>query len=442
MAIKNIELLRNNCKQLALMVLGFVVCISLLEAKGFVVWAKRLEVGPTQQVVLTTMEKLEIAWSAVAEPVVNFRPQALEFLTRHGWSDMPVFVAAQETQGTGKYPELEDAAPAHTTPNEGEAQEPTDGATEGGNPEPEQVPPQEPEDGGNSDKPGMVETPSVAVDSGKPLPAQPDAAGNLVSLPLLGQGQSRHVVLAGDSMMAVGLAPQLQKELVAFKTTASTARAYRAATGLARPDVFDWQKEYPRMIGDKMPDVVIVAIGGNDTQNLDVNRKVLTIGSDEWNAVYEERLTNYLNMLTKDGAIVLWIKLPPMRPNKYNRNVISVNEVAQKVVAANPRAIWWDVSERFVNAEGKFMEFAVVPPSNRQVRIRQSDGIHLTDNGAKLISGDIMAWLNLAAPVVTPPVTSVVEEILIPIETPVSESGIVTPVNEAPSTETPVDLQR
>lgn len=415
--------LRNNCKQLALIMLGFIVCISLLEAKGFVVWAKRLEVNPTQQVVLHTMESLENAWSAVAEPVVNFRPQALEYLTQHGWSDMPADTADNAGQ-TDDEAVGQDNAPQDTQRETGETPEVT-GVAE---PDSPQIPQQQ--EGGEA-APTAIESNEGNETSGegdiippvttKPLPIQPDANGQLAPLPSLKPEQSRRIVLAGDSMMAVGLAPQLQRELAAFKATSSTAKAYRAATGLARPDVFNWQKEYPLMIGNKTPDVVIVAIGGNDTQNLDVNRKVLTIGSDEWKAVYEERLTNYLNMLTKDGATVLWIKLPPMRPNKYNRNVISVNEVAQKVVSANPRAIWWDVSARFVNDEGKFQEFAIVPPGKRQVRIRQSDGIHLTDNGAKLISGDILAWLNLEAPAVEersePEEVSVVRETVI-IPTP------------------------
>ncbi|MGL4668232.1 MAG: SGNH/GDSL hydrolase family protein [Saezia sp.] len=413
MQIKDLKPLRNNCKQLALMVLGFVVCISLLEAKGFVVWAKRLEVSPTQQMILKGMEKLEGAWGVVAEPVVNFRPQALEVLTQHGWSDMPANVVITET-------------PETITPSEPDLNKP----------QPEIAPqdntgltPQEPQTGIE----GVV-VPPASVDGGQTVPTQPnqpvqaitplpvglDGNGKLVPLPALKPDQHRHVVLAGDSMMAVGLAPQLQRELAAFKATSSTAKAYRPATGLARPDVFNWQKEYPLMIGSKKPDVVIVAIGGNDTQDLDVNKKVLRIGSDEWKAVYEERLTNYLNMLTKDGATVLWIKLPPMRPNKYNQNVTVVNEVAQKVVSQNPNAIWWDVSERFLNDKGKFVEFAVIPPAKRQVRIRQSDGIHLTDNGAQLISGDIIAWLNLET--TKPPV---VDEGGGQVDTPVEPQAVV-----------------
>lgn len=415
---KNIGKLRNNCKQLAFIVLGFVVCISLLEAKGFVVWAKRLEVSQSQQHILSLMETLEKGWSVVAEPVVNFRPEALDFLTQHGWSDMPSD-APLDTTKSDTHPE--ENAPTQTPettgttqgtlqdpPTEESASQPPNTpsthipASSGTIPD-QAVPPTATDVHGvnvtDSNTPYNPLAPANVTDtSGKPLPVQPDANGQLVPLPALKPSQQRHIVLAGDSMMAVGLAPQLLREIQPYKTNATTAKAYRAATGLARPDVFDWQKEYPLMIGGMTPDVIIVAIGANDTQNLEVNRKVLTIGSDEWRAVYEERLTNYLNMLTQDGATVLWLKLPPMRPSKYNRNVTIVNEVAQKVVAQNPRVIWWDTSDRFVNSNGKFAEFAAIPPSTKQVRIRQSDGIHLTDSGAQLISADIIAWLNLAEP--------------------------------------------
>ena len=43
------RLLRNDRRQLALVAVGFVLAIALLESRGLVVWADRLEVGALQQ---------------------------------------------------------------------------------------------------------------------------------------------------------------------------------------------------------------------------------------------------------------------------------------------------------------------------------------------------------------------------------------------------------
>lgn len=373
-ARKHEPLLRNNLRQLTLIVLGFLVVVSLLESKGLVVWAQRLDAGPVRQQALAVTQGFDRMWGTVAAPITNLRPEALAFLTAHNWSDMP---AQEDGQIPAGKPEVVLSA---------QLQNGTDLTT---------LSPVSPS--GTEPTPGIgTRSPLPVAATGLPV-VQPDALGSLVPLPQATVDKPRRVALAGDSMMAVGLSGQLQRDLAPFKTSVTTIRAFRPATGLARPDVFDWQKEYPLMAGNGKPDVVVVAIGANDTQNLEIGGKVLTIGSVEWRAAYRQRVTDYLNMLTQDGAVVLWIKLPPMRPAKYNRNVTVVNEVAQEVVTSNPRAIWWDVSSRYVDAKGQFREFANVGDSRRQVRIRQSDGIHLTEAGAKLISEDIIGWIHPAS---------------------------------------------
>lgn len=401
--------LRNSCKQIAWIVLGFIFCISLLEAKGFVVWAKRLEAGSLQQNVLRLTETVDIVWSAVAGPITQLRPNALRFLNQHGWSDMPAQAIVEEGEMQGSTavqtePELSLILDKPTDGVAGGVNDPgeTGGAGIGNSGAVETRGDGEP--GGGQD--GAIASGASALVSGVAQPVD----GKLVALPVLEPGQVRHIALAGDSMMAVGLAPQLQRDLVPFRQMATTVKAYRSATGLARPDVFNWQKEYPLMVAAQKPDVVIVAIGANDTQNMQVGRQVLTIGSDEWKMAYEGLLVQYIEMLTGDGAVVLWIKLPPMRPNKYNTNINTVNEVAQRVVSRYPQVIWWDVSERFLNSEGKFMEMASLAPGQRQVRIRQADGIHLTDQGAMLLTTEIVEWLNLSRPVEEAP------ELLIEVE--------------------------
>lgn len=389
--------LRNNCTQLALIALSFVLCISLLESKGMIVWAQRLEVSPLQQTTLRTMESVDNFWSAVAKPITSIRPQALQYLNQHGWSDLPPDTTSLNDKNlldpveTTTAPSSTPDKSSHSTPPQGDQQ-------------PETAPPQttSPETTPPKDTPPDHElgTPSLThpTQTWLPIVIQPDAAMKLTALPQASSSAPRRVVLAGDSMMAVGLGAQLQRDLAPYKNSIVTIKAFRSATGLARPDVFDWQKEYPLMVGTHKPHVVIVAIGANDTQNLEVNRKVLTLGSPQWREVYAQRLTSYLDMLTQDGAVVLWLKLPPMRPNKYNQNINVVNEVAQTIVAQNPRAIWWDTSSRYVDSKGKFQEFAVITQGQRPVRIRQADGIHFSDEGAKLITGDILNWINPEPP--------------------------------------------
>src|SRR5262249_47349265 len=107
------------------------------------------------------------------------------------------------------------------------------------------------------------------------------SASVTLQLPPLGLTQEVRVALAGDSMMAVGLAPTLVRGLAPEKDL-HVLRAYRSGTGLARPEVLDWLVEYPRILGANKPDMVICAMGANDAQNVQVGKQVLQFGSPQW----------------------------------------------------------------------------------------------------------------------------------------------------------------
>lgn len=421
-------LLRNNPRQLIWLIVGFIVTIVLLEAKGFPAWAQQKDVSSTQQILLQLTQAVDEGVSTVAGPVTEIRPKALKVLNKHGWSDVPQDLSEEETQGaaelsdvtksaTEKVPSAQEAKDSKDvdailqqtqtqeqggqTSSEGSAQTPPPATSEA-----ESVKPTDATAENETQAPDQEQ--AVASQENKKQPQaklpviQPGADMKLTALPQVKAGQSRYVALAGDSMMAVGLSGQLRRDLSEYKDSIVTISAYRSATGLARPEVFDWETKYPSMTAKNKPDVVIVAIGANDTQNLAVNKKVLNIGSDEWREEYASRVENYLDMLTKDGAVVLWLKLPPMgnKSKKYNENVKKVNEVAYSIVSKNSSAIWWDPWARFLNKEGKFQEYGVVTEGGKNVRLRQEDGTHLTENGAKLLTVDIVPWLN-PAPVVT-----------------------------------------
>lgn len=416
-------LLRNNVRQLFWLVLGFVVCISLLEAKGFVAWAQQQEVSATQQEILQLAETFDEGVTQVAGPVTRLRPDALIFLRQHGWSDVVdnsedvqenINDAGQSLTGDSQVkpreaepPQAESAltnTPSINTVEVSNGEQGEEGVVKGGEAA-TQSPAVHPVDE-TVVQPDVTDKPQDSeqkIDKEKPvgLPAlQPSPDMVLPPLPQASAKKPRTVVLAGDSMMAVGLSGQLRRDLEPYKGSVVTVNAYRSATGLARPEVFDWLVNYPVMVKGRHPDVVIVAIGANDTQNLAVNKKVLKIGSDEWREEYAQRVKKYLDMLTADGAVVLWIKLPPMKnkSSKYNESVKAVNAVAEEVVKQNPRAIWWDPSARFLNDKGQFREFAVLAENGKPVRIRQEDGTHLTDAGAKLLTGDLVQWLHPALP--------------------------------------------
>jgi uncharacterized protein len=346
----------NSLSQLAAVMTGFVVTILLLESGALLTWADRLDVGPARSGAVRVTSALHESLQPLG--VEKIRKESLDGLDRLGWTDDPArLLAAREKSALGaagsNSPRI--AAGRATNPAAPKAIAPV-----------------------------VAGVPKLT--SLKPLP--PDAPG-----------QTRVVALVGDSMMAVGLSDVLLRETATDKNL-RIVKAFRSGTGLARPDVFDWMEEFPAMIGDEKPDAVIVAIGANDGQGFVEDGKTLAFGSDAWVKVYQQRTTDFLNLLTKNGAHVVWVGLPPMKAGAYNERTAEINRIAYTVVSQNALATWWNPQPYIGDEAGGFRELETAP-DGKTTRIRAADGIHLSDEGAALLAPPLIDWLNPAPPLVT-----------------------------------------
>ena len=104
------------------------------------------------------------------------------------------------------------------------------------------------------------------------------------------------VLLLGDSMIATGFGVKLESLL--DKTAGIVAyRKGKSASGLARPDFYDWMSEGRHQALAREPDVVIVMLGGNDGQDLTTNgpsKRRVRWGSEAWNDAYAARVDRLL----------------------------------------------------------------------------------------------------------------------------------------------------
>jgi hypothetical protein len=203
-------------------------------------------------------------------------------------------------------------------------------------------------------------------------------------------------------MMAVGLSSTILREAPAYKDLAFV-KTFKSGTGLARPEVFDWGSEYPAMLKGAKPEIVLVAIGANDGQGFVESGVTYPFGTPEWQAIYQRRVQVFLNMLESSGAKVVWIGLPPMKSGAYDSRIALVNRIDYAVVKASPQAIWFSSAGLVGDANGRFQDFGTVHGAT--TRLRQPDGIHLSDDGAVLLTSKLLPWLakqESAAPVVVP----------------------------------------
>jgi hypothetical protein len=343
--------------QMGVAVCAFVLLSLVLESGGLMDWAQRLELGPERTAALpaaATLHRALAPWGFERQ-----RQRGLLALARVGWSDDPVLLA--------------------------------------------EVHP----------KPVVAVQPEIAKPIATPQPVEPNPAPLKISRPALQPGidppllsvlpeiapvqagKTRTIALVGDSMMAVGLSSTLLREAPKYKDL-TLVKAFKSGTGLARPEVFDWQTEYPAMLGSAKPYVVIVAIGANDGQGFVVGKTVYPFGTDGWKDIYKQRVEAFLAMLEANGATVVWLGLPPMKSDVYDERIAEVNRIDYAAVNANPQAIWFSTAGIVGDAKGQFQDFGQV--RGQTVRLRQADGIHLSDDGAVPIAVKLLAWLGKQVP--------------------------------------------
>jgi lysophospholipase L1-like esterase len=405
MTRRHIPGLLASTMQIALGLAGFIAGIVLLDSGGLAQWAERLDVGPLRAVAAPATAHIDAHLRPLG--VDEIRPRLIAALGRVGWSDDPAALAAAGTGGARFWPFSMTPPPVAMIV-------------------PPPAPPPLPRKPHVAAPPAPAETPkaamplmaTVVIHNPAPAPAVDVTSAiattlpSLTPLPPLGPippGHPRQVALVGDSMMAVGLSAVL------LRTTATDpkiriVKAFRSGTGLARPDVFDWFSEYPAMIGHNHPDVVLVAIGANDAQGyVDRNGQTLTFGSDAWVASYRERVAAFMKLLESTGRQIIWIGLPPMKSPVYDAHTAEINRITYTVVSGYPNAVWWNPTPYIGSPDGSFRDLGEVetPAGHRTIaHLRSDDGIHLSDDGASLLTEVLLPCLEplpLPPPPAPPP---------------------------------------
>lgn len=206
------------------------------------------------------------------------------------------------------------------------------------------------------------------------------------------------VLILGDSMAATDFGAALEAELSAHRRI-TCARRGKSATGLARPDYFDWMKEAAIQIERHAPDLVVMIIGGNDGQDLvSLDGTRIAWKSEAWSAAYADRVSRIVDLATTGERWLLWLELPVMELPSLEDKLAAIRSVQKRSVEAFPRARWLETRGHFVDASGAILERAAVDGYRRPQALRQTDRIHFTVPGARFFASRVVpAVLELLA---------------------------------------------
>jgi uncharacterized protein len=231
----------------------------------------------------------------------------------------------------------------------------------------------------------------VEPESGTTTIAEPDEPEN-TGPP--SRSNPARVYIVGDSDAGT-FGPYLQT-LLDGTLIVDTQLNYKASSGLARPDFFNWPEELATKLPDADPDIVVVTFGGNDAQGLtrpQAEREYVVndplSNQEEWLAEYQRRVGEVMDLLLENDRRVIWVGIPNDDSPDVTARLELQDRAAKAAAAERPGVIFIDTWKRFSGRDGGWADFVIDPRDNTGKDVRADDGFHLNQTGAEILAIDI-----------------------------------------------------
>jgi hypothetical protein len=198
------------------------------------------------------------------------------------------------------------------------------------------------------------------------------------------------LLVTGDSM-SQPLDVELARGLAA--SGVRTVRDAHLGSGISKTSLVDWGRLSSQQARERKPDAVVVFLGANEGFPLPgAGKRLVSCCGSTWAALYATRARKMMDTYRRSGAArVYWLTLPLPRDPARQKIVRSVN--AAVAVAAQPyraQVRILDMAQVFTPA-GRFR--AAMAVGGKDTVVREPDGIHLNDAGAKVAAGLVKSRL-------------------------------------------------
>ena len=202
------------------------------------------------------------------------------------------------------------------------------------------------------------------------------------------------VMIVGGSQIAGAFGMWLAKALE--EDGYETHRQARSASGLARPDFYDWPSLLEELLAEHDPDGVVVMFGGNDAQGLrmpkDHDPKWIRWGEEGWFDEYRNHVETFAELIAPDDSRqIYWLGMPAMRSSKLDGRIKQINDVYRSVIAGRESGFYYETRPVLADGQGRFVDHMTI--GGESVRVRAHDGVHLRGPGARRLIEHIQPWI-------------------------------------------------
>jgi hypothetical protein len=206
------------------------------------------------------------------------------------------------------------------------------------------------------------------------------------------------LTIAGDSLV---VAPGLSIVRAAIASPAIEAVGDidgRVATGLTRPDVYNWFDGITKVVKKLRPNVLVLTFGANDDKaymtGLPEGVSIGEFGDDTWRKEYARRAGGIMDTANRAGAHVIWIGLPQTSDTAQTQRFDVVNAVvAAEARKRASRVTFIDTYTTFASDSGGYAEYLPDASGDLQ-KVRADDGIHFERAGGDIIARQVIKSLN------------------------------------------------
>jgi hypothetical protein len=204
--------------------------------------------------------------------------------------------------------------------------------------------------------------------------------------------------IAGDSLVVVPGESVLRAVAGNRAIDAVDAIDGRIASGLERPDVFNWFTHVREVMETRKPRAVVVMFGGNDDHGfmtgIPEGREVGPFGSPTWRREYRRRVAAVMDTVTGNGGYLVWTGLPISRDAEQTLRYDVINAIAQTEAAKRKgRVSYLDTYFFFAGEDGGYAQY-VEDATGKLVKMRADDGVHFERAAGDLIADEVLERLS------------------------------------------------
>ena len=230
--------------------------------------------------------------------------------------------------------------------------------------------------------------PDTIVMPGQDTTVAPGASAPPASQAPLPSGTTK-VLIAGDSM-AQGLQTMMEPLMDDAGGYAADGIA-KAATGLTRPDYFDWPARLKQGTAEFDPGIIVLMFGGNDGQPIqDASSKYYQPTDPGWSVEYGKRVGALMDQLGNEGRRVVWVGSPIAKTANFTQRLKIINTVIEQQAATHPWVHYVDAWSLFLGPNGGWTA-SLTDDDGKVKKMRGGDGYHLTIDGYKRLARAVFA---------------------------------------------------